>query len=515
MPVLPHNGKLMARCCAILWLWAATAAYAAMNPAFELDPALLQHSGAAPNASPGTGKRAAKVRAARQKGAPGSAPRVHTVQAGDNLFKILMRDYGLTNAEAEACIAETLRANNISNIKRLKIGQKIIFPRLPGSRQEPPKNVSRVSADRSGDDPPPVSSQALRLASPRDTGTDPEALHQVKAVWNKLVPRSDTGQKPFSFQTSTFSLALDPDRFPIFTALDGSRIVVDQHDSIPPLVKSLMAEKDPTVRIVSGSPISGRRFLAELLGAAGFYSVENDFILEFGLDPTLKVHADFKIEKTAESLIRQDVVLLNSSKQALPRTLTAFLKGEGFTAHEPFAEPPFSPVRTARGQIRQITAASQPEMVDAVLNAMAVTAITDRRVDVFAADNNGISLSVKAERYFERDGKRFVIAGFGGDPVTYTLFRILETKGHRVVILDAKDDFRTISEKILTALQVTGNYARHVMVPDSGSNYSLRMSGFRLEGAGVPGGSLFLTNRPLDRIIRELLAENGYDVQVK
>jgi hypothetical protein len=52
-------------------------------------------------------------------------------------------------------------------------------------------------------------------------------------------------------------------------------------------------------------------------------------------------------------------------------------------------------------------------------------------------------------------------------------------------------------------------------VPDCGSNYSLQMSGFHVEGPGVPGGSLFLTNLPLDRMMSELLTESGYDLQVK
>ena len=134
---------------------------------------------------------------------------------------------------------------------------------------------------------------------------------------------------------------------------------------------------------------------------------------------------------------------------------------------------------------------------------------------VFAADNNGISLSVKAERFFERDGQRFVVSRFDGDPVTYTLFRILETKGYRVVILEAKDDFRKISEKILSRLRIQGSYAQQKLWPDDTSNYSLQMSGFNLENAGIPGGALFLTNLPLDRIVRDLLTENGYNINVR
>ena len=84
-----------------------------------------------------------------------------------------------------------------------------------------------------------------------------------------------------------------------------------------------------------------------------------------------------------------------------------------------------------------------------------------------------------------------------------------------MVILDKNDDFRKVSERLLTALRLPSEYARHAMWPETDSNYSVSMSGFRLEGAGIPGGSLFLTNLRIDSIIRDLLVENGYDVRDK
>jgi len=509
------KGKQISVACAVLSICAVTAVYAAMDPSFELDPKLLFDSAHAPAVSAKKPLKSSKTRTETYKSASVSDVREYTVRAGDNLFKILMHDFGLTNAEAEACINEILRVNNISNIRALKVGQKIIVPQKPARKLKEAHSSPRMKARGPQDYSRAESSQALRLVAPILSDTDPETIRQVKSLWNKLVPQPVASQKPLSFQSAAFSLTLDPDRYPVLYALDGSRIVVDQNDAIPSLVKSLIAEQEPSVRIVSGGPVNSRRFLSSLLGSAGFYSVEENFSLEYGADPKLKVTADFKIEKTSESLINQDVILLNSSNSPFPHPLTAFLKKEGFSAVEPFASTAASTRRPALGAVRQISAVSGPEIVDALLKALNVRAVKERQVDVFAADNNGISLSVKAERYFERDGKPFVIAGFDGNPVTYTLFRILETKGYRVVILDLKDDFRKVTEKILASLQVSGDFARHMMVPENDSNYSLEISGFRLKGPGVPGGALFLTNKPLDRITYDLLTESGYDVLVK
>jgi hypothetical protein len=163
----------------------------------------------------------------------------------------------------------------------------------------------------------------------------------------------------------------------------------------------------------------------------------------------------------------------------------------------------------------QITTKNQPDIIDALLTSISVAPEKDRRVDVFAAENNGISLSVKAERYFERGGRRHVVTRFDGDPVAYTLFRILETSGYQVIILDAQDDFRRITDKLLSRLQIQGTYTQHTMSHDVGANYLLRMSGYKMEGAGIPAGGIFLTNLELDRVIRDLLAVNGYSISGK
>jgi len=263
------------------------------------------------------------------------------------------------------------------------------------------------------------------------------------------------------------------------------------------------------------SPASPKLFLGALLDSAGFYSVEPDFRLEFGLDPKLQVLSDFKVEKNAESLIKQDITLINSTSNPLPTALTTFLKQEGFSLAEPFARQQplvsYAPMR----QLLQISTVRQHETVDQLLDSFAIPFQSQQNIDIFPAAKNGISLSVKVDRFFENSGKKHVVTSFDGDPITYTLFRILETTGYRVVILEGKDDFRKVSEKILSSLNISADYANHKMWSDIGGNYSIQMSGFKLEGANIPGGSLFVTDRPLDPVIRELLKENGYTVKVK
>jgi len=492
-------------------LLGVTGAYAVMDPRFELDPQAL----AGPK-NPAKPQQTQKKRPSRTHGdhSPSTSVKggVYTVKPGDHLFKILMRDYGLSNNEAESFIEEIKHENNIYDIKRLKIGQKISIPPVRRRSDGSLKLFQAVQpaptrSSNSGTAP----EQSFKLESSVVALSEQEAVSRAHEVWDRIVPPKNEQQKPLTLQTSTFSLTLDPGRYPTFARMDGGRIVLDQNGSIPPLVKSLIESKDASVRIVSETPSGTKRFMASLLETAGFYSVEENFSMEFGADPKLVVQADFKVEKTAESLIRQDIILVNSGRTSLPPSLGEFLKKEGFSLYEPFASlKPFA--QHDSRAIYYIGAKKQPEMIDAILSAFSVSSERDRRVDIFEADNNGISLSVKAERYFVRGGQRYVVTSFDGDPINYTLFRILETKGYNVVILEAQDDFRKISEKIFSRMKIKGAFAQHSLLQDKLAGYSLQMSGYKLDDALLPGGGIFLTNRSMDRIVRDLLIENGFDL---
>ena len=493
-------------------LLGAAGAHAVMDPRFELDPQALAGPKSPSKPQHAKGKQRAHGNHSPSATAGGG---VYTVKPGDHLFKILMRDYGLSNNEAESFIEEIKRENNIYDIKRLRIGQKISIPPIRRHADGSLKLLQAVQPDTSRN---PVSGsapeQAFKLESPVAALSEQEAVARARDVWDRIVPPKKEQQKPLAIQTSTFSLTLDPERYPAFARMDGGRIILDQNGSIPPLVKSLIEAKDPSVRIVSETPSGTKRFMASLLETAGFYSVEENFSMEFGVDPKLVVQADFKVEKTAESLIRQDIVLVNSGRTSLPPSLGGFLKKEGFTVYEPFASlKPFA--QHDSRAINYIAAKKQPDMIDGILSACSVSSERDRRVDVFEADNNGISLAVKAERYFVRGGQRYVVTSFDGDPVNYTLFRILETKGYNVVILEAQDDFRKISEKLFSRMKIKGVFAQHSLLQDRSAGYSLQMSGFKLDDALLPGGGIFLTDRSMDRIVRDLLTENGIDINIR
>lgn len=467
----------------------------AMDSRFEFDSKELESAA-------GKNSRSGRRIQHNQKKSPEAESRgiIHTVHPGDNILKILIHKYGLSNKDAESSVEEIRRENNIYDIKRLKVGQRIVIPMLHRKADGSVKKMPAVST--------PEVTQSLKLDSPVEPFSEQEASQRIRQTWDLLISPI-TNNAPVSISSPSFSLTLDPIRYPVYPTLDGGKIIVDSAGSIPPLVKSLITEKDPSIKIISESSTSNKRFLTSLLGAAGFYSLEENFSMDFGTDPKLTVNADFKIEKNKNSLLQQDLTLVNTGRDTMPPAIVELLKKEGFTLHEPFASLKTFVVGTPR-QLVQIKVKSQPEIVDAILGSLSIKPSVDLQMNVFATDNNGISLSVKAERYFERTGKRFVITRFDGDPITYTLFRILETKGYQVVILDQKDDFKKVSEKMFSRMNMNSSYRQYPLLKNAGSNYQLQMSGVMLEGGAA--NDIFFTNLSFDKTIHDLLTENGYTV---
>lgn len=361
-----------------------------------------------------------------------------------------------------------------------------------------------LSANTPGSTPPLMSLYKTQVAKGNP------GIETVRSVWDQLVP-AVAGEAPLEIKEDNFSLVLDPERYRMFPAADGGRIIIDAERSLPPLVKSLIQEKLPDVRVISESPATGRRFYVTLLQAAGFYSVEPDFIAEFGDDPRLSVRADYRIEKTSESLVNGEAVLLFTvpGRYALPGTLQKFLGRGGFRVVEP--DLPQHDIPPARHRYVHVPSGSQFQVADSVLAALTIDTEIGKPILFTGWSQQGISLSVRADRSFEYKGRRYVLSVFDGNPVNYTLTRLLETQGVTVVVLGRDDDFSTVTRKILGALKLPVAYDSHRLWPLRETPYSVQVTGFLLRDPATDR-SLFLTDRELDPTFSDLVTRNGYAI---
>ncbi|KIE41118.1 LysM peptidoglycan-binding domain-containing protein, partial [Geobacter anodireducens] len=145
---------------AFLLLMAIGAPASASATSFELDVKDLQT--VAPAKRTPKRKTAAPAASAETKGGVSR----YTVKPGDFIFKVLMREYGLSNAAAEALIPEIQRINNLRSITRLSVGQTILIPlagpRTTGRAQE--TGERREPAEPAVAAPPPEEPSAQAVA---------------------------------------------------------------------------------------------------------------------------------------------------------------------------------------------------------------------------------------------------------------------------------------------------------------------------------------------------------------
>lgn len=234
--------------------------------------------------------------------------------------------------------------------------------------------------------------------------------------------------------------------------------------------------------------------------------------MEFGQDPKLTIHSDFKVERTAESMVNQDVVLLNAGNVELSSKLKEFLKREGFSVYEPFVlNKPHS--YTPRNRLIQIPSPAPLDIAGSVLKALSITAEKNARINIADIDSSGVSISISPDLYFHYKGKTYCIRYLNDISADNSLIPILAASGINSIVIGQDDDFRKISERILTSVGLAGTYGFHKLWPEEDAGYSLQMSGIMIDGAGSSGESLFLTNREIDRIIKDISVENGVIVQ--
>ena len=404
----------------------------------------------------------------------------------------------------------------------LRILEQKIVPaakaeRLPFSPHPPDRSEARLRRSPEMNRSHPRGRETLRGGGTRGGGvvkiaptSGREEMASLSVLWDKLVPGVQVGRE-LTLGADNFSLTLGSGAYQIIPAADGGRIVIDVNRTIPPLVRALIQEKEPAVRIVTGTPEGGTFFFSQLLHAAGFYSVEPDFTLDFGEDPRLSVSAEYRIERTAESLARNETILLYTrrGRYAIPPTLREFLGAAGFRVIEPdLPQDDFLPLRD---RFIQVSGASRLQVADTILGAVGVVTETAKAIEFPEWVSQGITLKVRVDRFFIHTGKSYALAAYDGNPVGYTLTRLLESKGVSVVLLSPEDDPCTVIGKLLAALKLTATFEPRSLWSQRETPYTVKMSGYLLRNP-ASGQTTFLTDRKVSPLMLDLISRNGYAV---
>ena len=128
------------------------------------------------------------------------------------------------------------------------------------------------------------------------------------------------------------------------------------------------------------------------------------------------------------------------------------------------------------------------KMVDSLLNA--ISASWGRNRIVQSDSGSSTPFSIRVDRYFEYKGVRYIISIGESDPYNYTLIRLLEASGYRVLRMTGKEDFKSVSEQLFKLIGVAPDLGTHPL--DDGR----KAFGYLVQQDDAGGRQVLITDGP-------------------
>lgn len=460
----------------------------------------------------------------------------YTIKPGDFLFKVLIREFGLSNSAAESLLPEIQRINHLADIRRLEVGQTVLIPlkhpkaepghparpevtneplappaARSGAQPAPPEPVppaiprqhlpaqvpSRPEQVAPAATPPPVPSAPApeQPTAQQPLASEPSFADRLTTVWAELVP-SQGRLEPISLNGK----ALPPERFPLLLAADGGKVLVDLGGRLSAQEKNQLATKYPDTRVVARGKESTKDFFATLLRTAEFAKLESNVTVSFGTDPRLSVLFDFRVSTLPATTRGPEAVYLciDDDRPSLPPPLKEFLARNGYRVVELSTGSAKAPTEPGY-DFRTILPGPPCNMAAELLDALSIHLDKNRIVSGTLTDSR---FSIRVEGYFETAGKRYIVSCDDSDSYNYTLLRLLQLDGYTIVHFTPDSTFNATAAALLTALNYPYAEGSLTFTYD---RYSITVSGFKVTRKGPSPGRVVITARSADPLFAELL----------
>ena len=111
------------------------------------------------------------------------------------------------------------------------------------------------------------------------------------------------------------------------------------------------------------------------------------------------------------------------------------------------------------------------------------------------------AFSIRVDRYFELKGTRYIVSIGENDPYSYTLLRLLEGAGYRVLMVESDDDFQAVGEKLLRLVGLEPDYGRHLL---QGGKES---TGFLVQQDDAGGRQVLITSEAVNPQLKWTMPE--------
>jgi hypothetical protein len=138
--------------------------------------------------------------------------------------------------------------------------------------------------------------------------------------------------------------------------------------------------------------------------------------------------------------------------------------------------------------ICSVTEKDPAQMVDSFLNALSLHWSKNRIVQ----SAGPTSFSIRVDRYFEYKNARYIVSIGEHDPYNYTMIRLLEAAGYRVLMINGKEDFQTLGKRMLAFVGVAPTFGKHVL------QGGVTATGFLIRQDDAGGRQVIISGEPAD-----------------
>ncbi|WP_243371092.1 LysM peptidoglycan-binding domain-containing protein [Geotalea sp. SG265] len=156
--------------------------------------------------------------------------------------------------------------------------------------------------------------------------------------------------------------------------------------------------------------------------------------------------------------------------------------------------------------VRSITSRDPAEVTDAILNILAVKPGKDHFVEASAATRQALRLGAKVDRFFESNDKHYMISFSATEPFTYTVYRLLELEGVRLIRIDQDADLKQVATAVLSAMNIPYRYGEHAVILNDRNHTSATLKGFLFtRETTIPPRLILLSDMPVAALTASLL----------
>jgi hypothetical protein len=433
---------------------------------------------------------------------------VYEVKPGDQLYKVLRTQAGISAAEMKAALARTKELNpQKKNWDTLIAGEKLRLP-AGAAAAAPVDQAVALPAERAV--------VGLDYGKKITVQENLEVLDSIMKAVGRQTRRD--GEEVVPLKEGT--VHIDRASYPIVQSPGGQRAILDMQNKITATLKAKMEADAPGLPVVSVKKgASLHEAVAGLLTRLGFQNLPNNqpvVIQDSGVAVQVKGEWMVTAPEDGAALAQVMVVSLTDGSSQTPDYLKQYLSVKGMSLKEillprassnPQAAPAAAPepASTVKPNFRiEKWPENGPALVDALLADYGITSASGGTFSVMLRD--GIRMDSKADRIFEYGGKKIALAFRSiGDE------KSMETSdGMRVVELDlAKLTRRDVVGRLLAELGESASYREQRFAANDRAKDKLALT---VSGYYLPQRLLLITDRDIPSDLERFFGEKGLRV---